>query len=144
MALCTCGREIRPSPHCPRCGSTNVYVRKSAAGYLDTPAGRVKAQGFCCRKCGIDFHEGFNCEAPPTAQVSGETFSKFQESKAAATEKIKSSMPNRRAIEDAILEAGKLARKKKADDEKEDSLEDLLAEGDKGDEDSDGKKRKAN
>lgn len=71
--MCTCGREIRSFPHCPACGSFNVYAKNSNAIKLlvpDTgqgtghPAEYLTARGFKCRRCSLEYHEAEACEAP--------------------------------------------------------------------------------
>lgn len=71
--LCTCGREVRPFPHCISCGSFNVYGKSTNSIRLlvpDTgqgtgnPAEYLTARGFKCRRCLTEFHEAEGCEAP--------------------------------------------------------------------------------
>lgn len=71
--VCTCGREIHIFPHCPACGSFNVYAKSSNSIRLlvpDTgqstgnPAEYLTARGFKCRRCSLEFHEAEACEAP--------------------------------------------------------------------------------
>lgn len=71
--ICTCGREIRPFPHCISCGSFNVYGKSTNSIRLqlpntgqgtDVPAEYLTARGFKCRRCLTEFHEAEACEAP--------------------------------------------------------------------------------
>ena len=59
--ICRCGRlKGGPKPHCPYCGSLWVHGKVTAAETVD----RVRYRGFRCRSCGMDFHEGLECQAP--------------------------------------------------------------------------------
>ena len=69
--VCTCGREMRSFPHCPACGSYNVYAKTSNSiklivpgTGLDCPAEYLTARGYRCRRCSTEYHEAMPCEAP--------------------------------------------------------------------------------
>jgi len=57
---CVCGRD---NIHCRLCGSAFVYAKAKAA--LRNNSGDIAAQGYHCRKCGVDFHALVPCNAPP-------------------------------------------------------------------------------
>jgi len=78
---CQCGRPVGPAPHCPTCGSTNVYSRDSSGWIPGEPIpGRpgaykvIQVRGFRCRRCRRDFNEMDRCYAPQkrTGRVAAE------------------------------------------------------------------------
>ena len=66
MTTCTCGRPIGVVPHCPICGSSNVYAKDASSITLtDKASGETYvARGFRCRRCSNSFNEAEQCEAP--------------------------------------------------------------------------------
>lgn len=73
MDTCQCGRDNKPRPHCPACGSGNIYGRSNgdvvlvvANSEIATELGRdeILSFGYRCRRCRTDFHRYQECEAP--------------------------------------------------------------------------------
>lgn len=66
---CRCERSYMVSsvPHCPNCGSTNVYSYTKAGGLRVLPNGsECRARGFRCRRCTLPFTDVdtfLHCEA---------------------------------------------------------------------------------
>ena len=60
---CKCGRESKPQ-HCPNCGRRDVYATKRNDRLLVVEGQKYIARGFRCRKCGNEFDESTQCEAP--------------------------------------------------------------------------------
>ena len=62
-SFCKCGRSTT-SPHCPRCGSSNVQAVRRAGRYVMVNNLREFIRGFRCRRCDQDFQEDWPCAAP--------------------------------------------------------------------------------
>lgn len=67
MALCRCGRELGRRPHCPECGSTNIYGTPSRNQIV----GEYINRAYNCRGCGIEFDDVMvsQCTADPPKRI---------------------------------------------------------------------------
>jgi hypothetical protein len=66
---CHCGRQLYPIPHCPACGSSNIYALEKAAEYFKDGDKVMRSPGWKCRRCHLTFSYLTPCEAPPDEKL---------------------------------------------------------------------------
>jgi len=79
---CQCGRNSTPR-HCPACGSTNSYAKTSNNDYIVGGDSKevIIHTGFRCRRCGVNWNTGMECEAPQVVtEASKEAADKTKQS----------------------------------------------------------------